>query len=195
MGLHSKFRLSVYIGNLRGILVNKLGHKVKYLINYDNANWNYRSFVKQKVKSNFNLSIRELTSLNKAYIYLFSLPELTKFLVFRSLASTFEFLYPKKAKIKLSGNRKLANAAFKNAISDKANTGIVVKSESGNSYVIAKHPEWKGGNSILVWAVNIQTRDANLYTSIQEALTKLNIDLGPIKIDFGTYCIDTGTLK
>jgi hypothetical protein len=116
-------------------------------------------------------------------------------LVFRSLASAYEFLYPEHAKSRLSSNRKKANAAFKNAISDKANTGIVVTGESGISYVIAKHPHWKGGNSILVWlaqAVNLETRESKLYTSIQSALTDLNIKLGPIKTDPGTYCIDTG---
>ena len=62
----------------------------------------------------------------------------------------------------------------------------------GNSYIIAKHPEWKGGNSILVWAVNLETRYSKLYTSIQSALSELNIYLGAIKTDSGTYCIDTG---
>lgn len=74
MGLPANFRLDVYIGNLMGILVNKLAKKIKYLINYDGANWNYRSFVKPKISSNFHLPNTELTSLNKAYIYLFSYP-------------------------------------------------------------------------------------------------------------------------
>lgn len=192
MGLPANFRLDVYIGNLRGILVNRLGNKIKYLINYDSANWTNRSFVKPKISYKFDLPNLELTSLNKAYIYLFSYPDLQKFLVFRTLASAYEFLYPGRMKTSFSCNRKKANAAFKFAISDKANTGFVVKDVSGNSYIIAKHPEWKGGNSILVWAVNLETRDSKLYTSIQSALSELNINLGAIKTDPGTYCIDTG---
>ena len=100
MGLPANFRLYVYIGNLRGILVNKWGqkNKLQYLINYDSANWNYRNFVKPKISSNFYLPNRELTSLNKAYIYLFSYPDLKFLLVFQSLASAYEFLYPERGK-------------------------------------------------------------------------------------------------
>lgn len=194
MGLPYKSRLTVYIGNLRGIIINKFGHKIKYLINFEGGKWHNRSLVKPKKASSLTLLNRNLASLNKAFIYLFSYPELNKFLVFRSLANAYEFLYPIKAKIKLKGTRKLANAAFKTAISDKANTGIVVQSESGNSYVIAKNPEWKGGNSILVWAVNLETRYVKLFGSIQEALANLKIKLGTIKTDAGIYCIDTGRL-
>ena len=82
----------------------------------------------QKKVSNFKLPNRELTSLNKAYIYLFALPELTNFVVFRYLVSAYEFLYPNKVEIRLSSGRKQANAAFKTANSDKANTGVVVNS-------------------------------------------------------------------
>ena len=76
---------------MRGILVNRLGHKIKYLINYDSANWTNRSFVKPKISYKFDMPNLELTSLNKAYIYLFSYPDLQKFLVFRTLASDYEF--------------------------------------------------------------------------------------------------------
>ena len=112
-GLTPKYRLAVYIGNLRGIVVNKLGHKIKYLINYKGGDWNIRAFVKQKAASNLILPNRELTSLNKAFIYLFVLPDLTKFFVFQSLSSAYKFLYPKKAEIRLNNERKQANAAYK----------------------------------------------------------------------------------
>ncbi len=100
MGIPTRTNIDNNIGNLRGKkIVNASGFETKYLLNYEGGNWIDRSIVKIKKEINFKLPDRELNSLNKVYIYLFNYPELSTFLVFTDLKSTYEFLFPIQAKL------------------------------------------------------------------------------------------------